>query len=124
MKPLTDGERDILREQEQDVRGLEPDAPTLGDLYRAWDQAAAVWCGRVEEQREAVAACDAARAKYRTLEQQLGEMALADEPRENGRCRGAWVVMAGRLYHVDETGNEADGYRYEVRAVPVRKLAV
>ena len=108
----------------QDAKHARESAPTLGVLYRAWDQAAAVWCERVESLREAQAEADAARAKYRNLEQQLGEAALADVPRENGRCRGAWVVMAGRLYHVDETGNEADGYRYEVRAVPVRKLAV
>lgn len=35
MKSITDGERDILREQEQDVRGLEPDNPLVEDLIAA-----------------------------------------------------------------------------------------
>lgn len=95
-----------------------------GDLYREWLDASSEWARASDELKAAQARNDLIRARTLKVEQQLGAALLADVPREMGRCRGAWVVMAGGLYHVDETGNEADGYRYEVRQVPVRKVAV
>jgi hypothetical protein len=102
----------------------QPPAPTLGDLYRGWAAAHAEWADAAAELKAVQQRADLARAKAVRLEQKLAAAALADVPREMGRSRSAWVVMAGGLYHVDETGCEADGWRYELRPVPVRKLAV
>ena len=98
--------------------------PTTGDLYRAWVSAVGEWGDATEAERAARAKSDAARTKYVSLEQRLGAALLADVPRDSGRGRSGWVVVAGGLYHVDETGNEVDGWRYEIRLVPVRKVAV
>lgn len=125
MKRLTDGEREILAEQEADVRGLMPDAPpTLGDVYAEWLAANEQWAAAEAVLTAAKATNDAARTKARNLSQKLGELALADVTREHGRCRASWVVMAGRLYRVEESGDAIDGWHYEVVPVPVRKLAV
>lgn len=53
MSRLTDGERDILREQEQDVRGLEPAVPSLGDHFREWLFACGAYDTAAAELREA-----------------------------------------------------------------------
>ena len=98
--------------------------PPLRDLYQEWVKANDEWAEAGAELKLAQRACDIARQAAVALEQKIGAAALADVPREMGRARGGWVAMGGRLYYVDETGCEADGWRYEVRAVPVRKLAV
>jgi len=98
--------------------------PPLRDLYQEWQKANDQWHEAGTELKLAQRACEIAYQAAVALEQKIGAAALADVPREMGRGRGGWVSMGGRLYHVNETGCEADGWRYEVRAVPVRKLAV
>lgn len=97
----------------------------VGEVYRAWAAANDVWAAAAERLKAVQAECDAARTRANNLEQRLGELALEGVPRANDfRGRSGWVVMAGRLYFVDEHGNEADGWRYEVRPQEVRKVAV
>ncbi len=113
---------------EQSVTAAEPVAEqpvAVGEVYRAWAAANDEWAAAGERLKAAQAECEAARAKANNLEQRLGVLALEGASRADGyRGRSGWVVMAGRLYYVDEQGNEADGWRYEVKPQEVRKVAV
>lgn len=100
--------------------------PTTGDLYQAWLDAQDEWADAAAWVAEAQQHENTARSKKMAVEQKLGA-ALAAElgPRDDYyRGRSGFVAVGGRLYYVSETGNEGDGWRYEVRQQEVRKVAV
>ena len=100
--------------------------PTTGDLYRAWLDAQDEWAEADAILADAKKKVDAARMAKTALEQKLGAAVVAElGPRDDYyRSRSGFVAMGGRLYYVEETGNDGDGWRYEVRAQEVRKVAV
>lgn len=100
--------------------------PTTGDLYRAWLDAQDEWADAGAALADAQRRENVARSKKMAIEQQLGAAVVAElGPRDDYyRGRSGFVAMGGRLYFVDETGNDGDGWRYEVRSQEVRKVAV
>ena len=99
--------------------------PTTGDLYRAWLDAQDEWADAAAWVAEAQQHENTARGKKLAAEQKLGAAVLEGVERDGGyRGRSGFVAMGGRLYYVSETGNEGDGWRYEVRQQVVRKVAL
>lgn len=99
--------------------------PTTGDLYRAWMDAQDEWADAGAVLAEAEKRADEARKAKVAAEQKLGAAVLEGVERDGGyRGRSGFVAMGGHLYYVSETGNDGDGWRYEVRSQEVRKVAV
>lgn len=100
--------------------------PTTGDLYRAWLDAQDTWAEAAGILADAQKRVDEARKAAVAAEQKLGAAVAAELGSRDDYYRGrsGFVAMGGRLYHVNETGNDGDGWRYEVRQQEVRKVAV